>query len=114
MELFQTKKKKSPPVNLLTEKNISNFPMICIDLASNMTAVITMPLSMKYFQTALHGPLVAEGALPFMHSKCQDLSCHCSWLCDCIFEQRACALWSFRTLKRSRFSSMGYYYLALP
>lgn len=85
-----------------------------------MTEVITMPLSNEYFETASYGPLVAESSLPFMHSKCQDLSCHCSWLYDCIFEQRACALRSFRTLERSRFilvsrfSSVGYYYLALP
>lgn len=52
------------------------------------------------------------------HSKCRDLSCHCSLLGDCIFGRRA--LWPFRTLENSKFiiassfSSMGYYYLALP
>lgn len=68
-------------------------------------------------QTASCGPLQAKGFVPSAHSERGDLSCHCSWLNDCIFEQRTNTPWSFRALPNSRFvsstgfSSRGYYCL---
>lgn len=98
-------------------KMIWYFPIICIHLASSLIVTITMPLSSEChqhasclganfflaFQITSYGPLLAKGFVPSMHSKHQDLSCHCSWLNDCIFAQRACTLWSFRTLANCRF-----------
>lgn len=119
---------KNPPAGL---KRIRYFPVISIHIASSMIA-ITMSFSSEYhqhasclganfaggaFQTALMALFWDEGFVPSEHSKHQDLSCHCSWLSDCIFALRAHTLWSFRTLANSKFvlawgfSSVGYYCL---
>lgn len=101
-------------------KMIWYFPIICMHVTSCMIVILTMLLSSiinmpvawvpilfiflrVVFQTVLYGPLQAEGFVPSVHSKLGDLSCHCSWLTDCMFSQKAYILWSFRTLANSRF-----------